>query len=63
MATPFSGSSPPGLDRQLLQGQLQDSDVIGCGIGVGVAGAQDGGQGLLRVVQPDPDGEKAEPLL
>jgi hypothetical protein len=43
---------PSGSNRQLLQGEIEDRHVV-CGpVGSGVAGAQDGGQGLLVGVGP-----------
>ena len=45
---------------QLLEGQLQDLEVIGGGVGAGVAGAQDPGQGLAGLGQVTEQWVKAE---
>jgi len=59
---PAHGIEAPGGHRQLRQGQVQDLDVIGGGVGPGIAGAQDPRQGFGGVVQPCADRVEAEPF-
>jgi hypothetical protein len=49
--------------RELLQGSLQDLEVIGSGVRAGVAGSKQGGEGLVRLVEIAEQGVKAEAAL
>jgi hypothetical protein len=60
---PVDGIDAPRGHRQLRQGQVQDLEVVGGGVGPGVAGAQDPRQGLGGVVQPGAEGEEPVPLF
>jgi hypothetical protein len=48
---------------QLLEGELQHLEVIGCGVGGGVAGAKDAGQGLAGLGEVTEQRVKAEAAL
>ena len=48
---------------QLLQGELGDLEVIGGGVGTGVAGAKDAGRRLAGLGQVTGQGEEAEAAL
>ena len=51
------------VDRQLLQGGVEDLDVVGGGVRPGVAGAELAGQGLPGGVEIDQQGMEPEPPL
>ena len=64
MATPLTASILLGRpDRQLGEGQVQHGDMVGRGVRAGTARAQDGGQGLVGVVQPAPERVEAITVL
>lgn len=53
----------PARLGQLVQGQLQHGDVVGRGVGAGIARAQDAGQRLVALVQVADQRVEAEPPL